>query len=59
MLFRSGLGASSTVLHTDSGGQTEVETLTIRRDEESGARMVNKHGGAQFPLSSVSVKTPK
>ncbi|KAM9413938.1 uncharacterized protein ACWYII_025522 [Salvelinus alpinus] len=31
----------------------------MRWDEESGAQDVNKHGGAQFPAASVSVKTPK
>ena len=49
---------SSTVLRTDSGGRTEGVT-SMRRDKESGAQDVNKHGGARFPAASVSVKTLK
>ena len=58
MAAEAGMSASSTVFRADSGGRTEVVTST-RRDEESGAQDVNKHGGAQFPAASVSVKTPK
>ncbi|KAM9517048.1 uncharacterized protein ACWYII_044209 [Salvelinus alpinus] len=54
----AGMSASSTVLCVDSGGRTKGATSTLR-DEESGAQDVNKHGGAQFLIASVSVKTPK
>ena len=58
MLAEAGMSASSTVLRADSVGLTEGMTSMLL-DEESGAQDVNKHGGAQFPAASVSVKTPK
>lgn len=58
MAAEAGMSASSNVFRADSGGWTEGVTST-RRDEESGAQDVNKHGGAQPPAASVSVKTPK
>ena len=47
-----------TVRRMDSGGWTEGVTSTLG-DEEAGAQDVNKHGGAQSPMASVSVKTTK
>lgn len=55
MAAEAGMSASSTVFRADSGGRTEVVTST-RRDEESGAQDVNKHGGTRFLSASVSVK---